>query len=340
MDIVNIDNMNDDAWDAAISEFDCQFFFHRACWLRFLEETQAATPLRFKIVEDGKIAGYFAGLILKKGFLRILGSPLSKWETEYMGPVCNNNIDVERFLDALDRMCRKMKIHHIEIGSPIFKQEMMKTRGYNCMEWQSYFIPISYDKKKMWDSLTSKCRNRIRKGIKNGLTVEKCNNISFVEEHYNQLEDVYGKQGRLPGFSIDTLRCLFKHLNSQNMLFTLQVKHNERVVASGIFSHDASYVCSLSTASYRKDQKLYPNELLIWNVMCLSGEIGIKKLSIGNNYRTIKGSGKFKDKFNGQPVVIYRYYKSYTIVAKIGRQVYKNIFYARQKIRDNFRFFH
>jgi hypothetical protein len=338
MEIVSINNIHDEAWDEAISEFDCQFFFHHSCWLNFLEETQAATPVRFKIIEDGKVAGYFVGLMIKKGFLRILGSPLSKWGTEYMGPVCNYNIDVKGFLDALDRICRKMKIHHIEIGNPILKPEMMKTRGYDCMEWQSNFIPISYDNEKMWENLTGKCRNRIRKGIKNGLTVEECNNITFVEEHYNQLEDVYGKQGRLPGFSIDMVRCLFKHLKSKNLLFTLQVKHNDRVVATGIFPHDEHYVFSLSTASYRKDQNLFPNELLIWHVMCLSGEYGIKKFSIGNNYRTIKGSGKFKDKFNGQSVVIYRYYKSYTIVAKVGRQIYKKIFYTQQKIRDNLRF--
>jgi hypothetical protein len=340
MEIVSINNIDDDAWDEAICEFDYHFLFHRSCWLRFLEETQAATPLRFKIIENGKVVGFFAGLMVKKGFLRILGSPLPKWETEYIGPVCNYDIDTASFLDALDRICRKMKIHHIEIGSPIFKPEMMKIRGYDCDEWQSFFIPISNNNGEMWENLTGKCRNRIRRGIKNSLTVEDCNDISFVEEHYRQLEDVYGKQGRLPGFPIKMFRCLYKHLKSKGMLFTIQVKHDDRIIASGIFPHDTRYVCSLSMASYRKDQKLFPNELLIWNVMCLSGGLGIKKFSLGDNYRVIKDSGRFKDKFNGQPVIIYRYHKSYTAVAKLGRQLYKKVFYARQKIRDNFRFFH
>lgn len=338
MELESINEIHPDAWDKAISEFDHRFFFHRSCWLKFLEETQSAKSLRFKIIDDGKIAGYFVGLLLKKGFLRILGSPLSKWETEFMGPVCNDNIDVERFLDALDRMCKKLKIHHIEIGNPIFAPEIMKTRGYNHLKWRTYIIPISNDSEKMWKDLKSKCRNRIRKGLKNDLVVEECETIKFVEEHYNQLENVYSKQGRIPRFNIETLGSLFRQLKPENLLFTLQVKFGDRVIASGLFPHDERYVCSLSTASYKKYQTLYPNELLIWKVMCLSAELGIKEFSLGDNYRTIEGSGRFKDKFNGLPVTISRYNKNYTILAKVGREVYKKVFYGKQKIKDKLSF--
>jgi hypothetical protein len=334
MELESINEIQPEAWDEAISKFECRSFYHRSCWLKFLEETQVAKPLRFKIIHDGKVEGYFVGLLIKKGLLKILGSPLSKWETESMGPVCNDNLDVEGFLDALDRMCKKLKIHHIEIGNPILVPEIMKTRGYNCLEWKSYVIPLSYDHEEMWKNLKSKCRNRIRKGLKNGLVAEDCENINFLEEHYKQLEDVYSKQGRIPRLSIDMYRSLFRHLKSDNLLFTLQVKHGDRVIASGIFQHDERSVYSLSTASYKKYQKLFPNELLIWKIMRLSAELGIKNFSIGDNYRTIEGSGRFKDKFNGFPVTIHRYYKNYTILAKVGREVYKTVFYGKQKIKD------
>jgi hypothetical protein len=334
MELKSINEIKPEAWDEAISEFDSQLLFHRSCWLKFLEETQPGEPLRFKIIDDGKVAGYFVGLLIKKGFLRIFGSPLSKWETDTMGPVCNDNFDVEEFLEVLDRMCKKLKIHHIEIGNPIFIPAMMKRRGYSCLEWKSYVIPLSNDLEKMWKNLKSKCRNRIRKGLKNGLVAEDYDNIKFVEEHYRQLIDVYSKQGRIPTFSADMYRSLFRHLKSENLLFTLQVKQGDQVVASGIFPHDERNVCSLSTASYRKYQKLIPNELLIWKVMCFAAERGIRNFNIGDNYRTIEGSGRFKDKFNGLPVINYRYYKNYTIWAKVGREVYKKVFYVKQKIRD------
>ncbi len=335
---ISINEMNHEVWDEAINEFDCHFVFHRSCWLNFLEETQGGKILRYKIIDDGKVAGYFTGLLLKKGFLRILGSPLSKWETEFMGPICNDNIDMEKFLDALDRLCKKLKIHHIEMGNPKFTTELMKTKGYNCFEWKTYVIPILADSEMMWKDLKSKCRNRIRKGKNNGLVVEDCDSIKFVEEHYKQLVDVYRQQGRIPGFTIDMLLCLFRRLKPEKLLFALQVKLGDEVIASGLFPHDERYVCSLSTASYKNYQRMYPNELLIWKVMSLSAELGIKEFSLGDSYRTIEGSGRFKEKFNGQLVAISRYNKNYSILAKVGREVYKKIFYVKQRIRDKLNF--
>lgn len=68
MELESISEIHPKMWDEVISEFDCHFVFHSSSWLKFLEETQAAKPLRFKIIDDGKVTGYFVGLLLKNDF--------------------------------------------------------------------------------------------------------------------------------------------------------------------------------------------------------------------------------------------------------------------------------
>ena len=87
-----ISDMAPQAWDEAIEAFDTKCLFHQSGWLRFIEETQGAKSLRFRIAENENQHGYFVGLVVKKGPLKILGSPLPGWTTDYMGPVVNKDL--------------------------------------------------------------------------------------------------------------------------------------------------------------------------------------------------------------------------------------------------------
>jgi hypothetical protein len=44
--------------------------FHQAAWLNFLEQTQKAKILRFKMTENNKIIGYFVAFLEKRGPLK------------------------------------------------------------------------------------------------------------------------------------------------------------------------------------------------------------------------------------------------------------------------------
>jgi hypothetical protein len=325
-----IEAVPNDSWDTLILEYHSPLF-HCSAWTKFLEETQGAKTLRFRIVQEGHVLGYFTALLVKKGPFQILGSPLSGWETEEMGPILSPGSDIETFIEGLDRLCRRIGIHQIEIGSPILEPSLMARHGYSVSKWNSFIIPLSADREKMWGMLKSKCRNRIRKGLKNGLVVEDCECPSFVHRHYEQLLDVYAKQELSPAYSPEFYMALHRNLKPCNMLFSLEVKYKTNVIASGFFSHDERAAYSLSTASYRKFQSLYPNELLHWALMCFAGELGIQKYNIGDSYRNPETGGKFKEKFNGVETAVYRYIKSFSPLAKIAREAYRIFLRRKQK---------
>jgi hypothetical protein len=59
--------------------------------------------------------------------------------------------------------------------------------------------------------------------------------------------------------------------------------------------------------------------------MVLAGEKGILKYDMGG--------GRFKEKFGGELTHIYHYYKSYNILSKISRSLYKYQFQVLQKLK-------
>lgn len=329
-----VDGMTAESWNEAIAPFDTAMFYHHAAWLGFLEEAGRGKLVRYRIVDAGQTAGYFAAFLVRKGPFRILGSPLSASMSEYMGPIVNTGFDVERFLVAIDALCREHRVHHLETGSPLFTPRQMAAHRYETSQWMTFRIPLQRDEEAMWNHLKSKGRNRIRKGIANGLVAEDSNDPAFVDEHYAQVTEIFRCQGLAPPFVIDDFRRLVANLRPFDLVFTIAVKRQDtgEVVASGIFPHDGRRVYSLSTASWLKSRGLYPNELLHWSVMKLAGQRGLTQYSIGDNYRTPDSGGKFKDKFNGDYEPVHRFMRNYSVLAKYSRQLYATLNRVRQRV--------
>jgi hypothetical protein len=334
MELKALDEMPDELWNSRVRQYDTGMFYHQAAWLRYLEDQGHGRVVRMEMVDNGLTVGYFAGLLVKKGPFRILGSPLSGSKSEFMGPIANQDLDLDSFVTAIDAYCRQHRIHHLELGSPLFEPKIMSKHGFKTWQWKTFRIPLSPDREAMWMALNRKCRNRIRKGMKNDLVVEETLDQSFVETHHAQLCEVFSRQGLAPPFSLKDLEGLVERLRPDNLIYTLQVllKNSGEVIASGIFFHDDRHAYSISTASQFDTRSLYPNELLYWTVMELAGLAGIQELSVGDNYRVPKSGGKFKDKFNGNYVSVYRYLQYYSILARYAREGYRIFTHFRQRL--------
>jgi hypothetical protein len=334
MELRAVDGMPDEQWNSLVRQFDSGLLYHQAAWLKYLEDGGHGRVVRMEMLENGLTVGYFAGLLVNKGPFRILGSPVSGSKSEFMGPITNQNLDLGSFLDAIDGFCRQRRIHHLELGSPLFEPEIMTRHGFKTWDWKTFRIPLSVDRETMWTAINKKCRNRIRKGISNGLCVKETREPSFIETHHAQLREVFGRQGLAPSFSLKDLNSLVERLWPDDLVYTLQVIHkpSSEVVATGIFPHDDRHVYSISTASQLSARSLYPNELLYWTVMEMAGRSGIRQLSIGDNYRIPKSGGKFKDKFNGDYVPVQRYLRYYSNSARYAREGYRILMRLRQRL--------
>lgn len=327
MELKTLKNINNQEWDQLISQFKNQALFHQSAWLDFIGKTQGGKKNLLKIIDDTKIIGYFPCFVLRKGPFKILGSPLLGWSTEFMGPIINNNCDQLAFLHALDNYCREYKIDHCEISNPILNPEIMKKFEFKYKKKTTFIVTLSHNNDSMWLRLNKKsCRWAINKALKNNLKVENTNNSEVVDEFYEEMKEVFLKQNLVPTYSYAKIKFLFDCLKQKNLLLTLQVKHNNKIIATGFFPYDKKCIYFWGGASWREFQHLCPNELLHWTVMTLAAEKGITEYDLA-------GTGPFKAKFGGELTSTYHWYKSYNHLARVARFSYQHYFYLSQKIK-------
>jgi hypothetical protein len=329
-----LENISDEAWDESISRFDSSMLFQESPWLNFLTETQNAALVRFRILDAGMLIGYFVGLIQNKGGFSVLGSPLTAWKTPDMGPSVNRGFDQVGFLGAIDRLCQERNIQLVQISNPILDPDIMHNMGYTVATWTAFSIPLSANEQAMWASISGKCRNRIRKALKNGLTVEDLHQPGAVDEYYDQLREVAARQKFRPPHSIDDVKKIYRHLWPRDRLFALAVKYNDRTIASGLFPHDGRTIYSLSIASRSQYLHLCPNELLYWKAMTVGGECGMKHMYVGIRHRTPRTGGIFKEKFNARPAAMFRYDRGTTVPAKAALRLYHLARLVQRRIGD------
>ncbi len=325
MELELITDVTPEGWDEAIEAFDTKCLFHQSGWLRFIEETQGAKTLKFRIIENHQTIGYFVGLVVKKGPLRILGSPLPGWTTDYMGPVVNEGFDFEKFMTALDWTCKAIKINHVELCSPSMPPDLMRRHGYSVQEGVTYVVPLCADEDQMQRNLERRCRQNIRKGTSNNLVVEACDCPAAIDDYYSQLIDVFAKQKLVPTYPVGRVRSLFNRLHPGSII-VLRVKHEDKVIASALLPFDNRCAYLFGAASYREYQGLYPNELLYWTAMTIFAKRGMTQLDMC-------GGGKYKEKYGARKVLVYRYAKSYNSAARLGREAYRKIVRTKQKLR-------
>jgi hypothetical protein len=328
-----IHDIHPDVWDRLIADYSTRLLFHQSAWLDFLEETQKGRILRFRILQKGATEGYFTGLLVRKGFFKILGSPLIGWKTDHMGPVVNPRFDMAGFINALDDTCRAMGVHLVQVANPQLDPAIMRHMGYDRDGWMVMVVPLSHNEESMWKAISGKCRNRIRKGLEHRLTVEDWNGPGFEKEYYSQLVEVFAKQRARPYYSLEMVRSLLKHLGPDH-LKPLCARFENNIVATGIFVYDDRHVYSFGSSSRTEFQKLYPNELLFWTVMTHFGKQGKKDFCIGANYRTPETGGVFKEKFKGHQEPVYRYTKCYSMLARAGREFHKYSYRTREWIKQ------
>jgi hypothetical protein len=271
--------------------------------------------------------GYFCTLKVRKMMLlSIYGSPLGGTGTNYMGPIVNKDADQSELISALIELCMKRGIAHFELSHDWLDPAVMESHGFTVYKGVTHVCALPTSEETAWSHLKSTCRNRIRNAEKSGLVVEMTHDPSIVDHYYAQLREVYAKQGMMVPFSKDRPRSLFEHLLPSNRIFPVWVKHQDMVIAAGLFPHDARCVYFWGAASWLRHQHLCPNELLHWTVMRLAISRGIPL------YNMCGGTSQFKNKFGGSDVPYNNYSWSAFPFLRRARQMYRSAHFVKLKM--------
>ena len=282
-----------------LDSFPDRTLFQTKPWLEFIAESQRAKPIVLEVKIDRQPVGFFTGLTITKGGLRILGSPFPGWSTSYLGFNLMAGADRSALVEPLAKFAfRELGCWHVELMDRHLTVDHMDNLGWRGRNFNNTEIDLSISEDAIFDNMKGSCRTSIRKSEKSGVTVEIAQDGEFPSEYYTQLTEVFAKQGLKPTHSIDRIHLLIRHLSHSGNLLLLRARNADGVcIATGIYPAFRDRMYFWGGASLREYQILQPNEPVQWYAMRYWKARGALACDMG-------GGGDYKLKYGGQPLIV------------------------------------
>lgn len=313
-------------WDR-LNAFADRTVFQTREWVSFVAETQKATPVLLKLTDSGQLAGFFTGLVFTRFGFKILGSSFPGWTTPYMGFNLVPGASRTAALAEVERAAwDDLKCLHMEVSDPHFVVEDGERLGFQTSYYTSYRTDLTKSEDELFQGMDSACRRCVRKAEKSGVTIEEAQDLGFADEYYEQLKDVFAKQGLVPTYDVERVRALVRHVHPAGNLLLLRARDPEgKCIATGIFPGYNQIVEFWGNASFRASQGLRPNEFIQWYVMRYWKKRGATIYDWG-------GEGKYKEKYGCVPHQVPWFIKSrYQFVSKL-RESAKKVYRGKQRL--------
>ena len=319
---IDLDKVN---WER-LDQLQDRTVFQTREWLQFLAETQHATPIVAELTDRGTTAGYFSGLVFRRFGLRILGSSFPGWTTPYIGFNLLPGFSRSAALAAVEEAAfGELKCIHLEISDPYLSEEDGLRLGFRCDYYASYRTDLRRSEDEIFNSMESACRRCIRKAEKSGVVIEEACDLAFADEYYQQLKDVFARQGLVPTYDVERVRAVIRNLQPVGRLLLLRARDPQgRCIATGIFPGFNKIAEFWGNASVRTAQILRPNEAIHWYAMRCWRNRGAEMYDWG-------GEGKYKEKYGCTPHRVPWFSKSrYKLVWKLRNEA-KKVFERKQR---------
>jgi hypothetical protein len=264
-------------------------------WVEFVAATQKAEPVVARVLRGEEHVGWFTGLVVRRFGVRILGSPFAGWMTGPMGFDLDPGVSRREAAQALIRFAFKdLRCLHLEMIDRRAVDQDLEGLGAERASWYTLEIDLTQDEDTLLKGLASSCRRALKKAEREGVRVEEAHGVEFADEYYEQLLDVFAKQGGRPPYDVERVRNLIRCLEpAGNLLLLRAVGPGGERMGTAIFPFGDDFAYFWGGASWRQHQAHRPNEPIFWHAMRRFKERGIPLLDMG-------GGGDFKRKFGTQ----------------------------------------
>ena len=326
---VNIERRPYDAgaWEAVVSAHPEAEPFHGAAWLDYLNVAFGAEPVVATVRLDGRAVGHIVGAVVRSYRVRILGSPLRGWGTEYLGFLLDPGIDRRLVADALLPFAfHDLGCLHVELGDSALTVDAMAGSAYRLEPGITWVVDLRPDESAILGTMRQTTRNYVRQAERKGVMVEVATDPEFADDYHTQLTEVFGRQGLAPTYGVDRVRTLLATVGPSGALLCLRVRDPQgRSIATGIFVGRNQRAVLWGAAFRRDDAGHHPNEAMHWEAMRYWRARGATVYDLG-------GAGDYKAKFGATVAPTPRFVASRYAVLDTGRSVVRRLFRARQVV--------
>jgi hypothetical protein len=314
-------------WWIRLNQFPDRLTYHTEEWIRFIAETQNATPVFADVCEGSTRVGCFHSLMMRRFGLRILASPFPGWTTEYMGFNLLPGVPRWQALQALERFAfNELGCVYFEVADRCFTPHDGERAGLEQRLSGSYETDLTQSEEELLKAMTHGYRRRIRKAARSELVIEEAiGDDNFATEYYQQLEDVFGKQGLIPTYPLETVRKFLRNLYPTGRLGLFRARNREGRGIATVLSHGIDNFAQVwGGASFRDSHHMSPNQALMWYALRYWRNRGAQTFDWG-------GGGEYKEQYGCHPVTVIRLSKSRIPLLSVLRDQAQSV--VRQQFR-------
>lgn len=273
--------------------------FHTYEWLSALEENLSSELKIVEFYKSRECVGICPLFKKKIAFMDIHFSPMFATETAYMGVLG---------IEDIDEMLRSLK-KDVKNFFMILPPETMASE-FSIEERETIITALSCrNVEEHFSKIRKGHRYDTRKAEKEGVAVKEDYSAKAIENYYSLLVQTYGKSEYKPlekNFYLELIEALHKKKRIKFLL----AEYNGKTIAGATFPilKDKMYYWTGGSLKEPEYARLYPNNLLQWEIIKWGYENGIKTYDMLG--ASVEGIKNFKLGWGGEIRSYQRIYSS------------------------------
>jgi hypothetical protein len=319
-------------WTELLTQFPEHTVFHTIPWLSAIAAANGLDIVLTSVFCAAQCLALWPCLVLRKGPLRILGSPLPGWSTAYLGPLFVRDSDANASLRlmlnhrAMKRSayfaCKVLDYHRDVDLSPF---------GFSpVLRYETYQLDLAPPESELWSNVRQECRKHIKKAQKQGVEIRQEQSSQFLDEYWELTIESFARSGMRPPHDRQLLDELWNRLFPIGKLFALSAYSEGQFAASIILVRDDHTMYNWGSASRSSLRHLCAPSALQWEAVRLARQLELRTYDF---ISTSGGAGKFKQSFGPHPVRTSTHWeRSPSPILLAMKRKYENYLRRRQQL--------
>lgn len=274
MNIEIINPLDFKAWDDLVLLLPDSSFFHSSAWARVLHESYRYVPLYFSVLEGNQLRAVLPVMEVNSFITGRRGVSLPF--TDYCDPMVDDDINLRWMVEYVINYGKKAGWKYLELrGGKDFLEDAVASATY-----VNHTLHINGDSRKLLSGFRNSTQRNIRKAEKEGVTATLSNSMEAVLE-FCRLNSISRKYHGLPPQPIRFFEAIHRHIISRGLGFVVLASHGGETIAGSIFFLFGNKGLYKLGAFDLEQQRLRPNNLVMWKAIEWLSENGYESLDFG-----------------------------------------------------------
>jgi hypothetical protein len=296
------DPLRDNDWDAVIEERPSCSIFHSTGWARVLAHSYGHKPFYLGEMDRGNAGSLLPIMEVSSALTGRRGVTLPF--SDECGVLSSAESDGSHLFHHAIELARERRWKHLEVRGEIpgLAPEIP------CATYVGHTLDLWTGMESVAAGLEPSVRRAVRKAEKSGVRTRRTTSLEAMHSYY-ALHCLTRHKHGVPPQPFSFFHNIVEHLFQTGHGFIMEARHDDKLVAAGIFLHYGRTAIYKFGASDPAELNLRGNDLVMWEAIQWFAARGFARFSMGRSAAANEGLRRFKRGFGTREYAIdyYRY---------------------------------